>query len=121
LPQPPRQLVRKFFDFLEANADEYWSAPDFTLLTAVERTEHETAGTLPGEDDAEEEESLFSAAYEDVVYTDSTDDGVDGELFDTGDTTTDELSRASPSGSRIASPSSVRWPSCGSWRRSARC
>ena len=69
--------------------------PDFTLLTPAERTQNETAGTLPDEDDAEEEESLFSAAYEGVVYTDSTDDGVDSELFDTGDTTTDELSRES--------------------------
>ncbi len=69
--------------------------PDFTLLTPAERTPNETAGTLPDEDDAEEEESLFSAAYEGVVYTDSTDDGVDSELFDTGDTTTDELSRES--------------------------
>lgn len=93
-PQPPRQLVRKFFDYLEANADEYWSAPSFSLLAAVERPPDGAAATDPGDDD-EAEESLFSAAYEGVVYTDSTDDGVDSELFDMGETTSDELSHES--------------------------
>ncbi len=90
LPQSPRNLVRKFFDFLEANADEYWNAPQFEL------------GTMPsnGDDDlealaadvADDDEHLYSAAYDDMVYNDSTDDGVEGELFETDDSTVDELS-----------------------------
>ncbi|MHB0958381.1 MAG: hypothetical protein ACYC0X_17505 [Pirellulaceae bacterium] len=94
LPHSPRQLVRKFFDFLEANADQYWRAPDFELQISAERPELESGGgPLPQEE--AEDDGLFSAAYEGVVYSDSTDDGVDSELFDTGDTTTDELSRES--------------------------
>lgn len=97
LPQSPRQLVRRFFDFLEANADKYWIAPEFALSTASERPPASLAGTQSEDKVAEEdeEESLFSAAYEDVVYTDSTDDGVESEVFDMGDTTTDELARES--------------------------
>ncbi len=99
LPQSPRQLVRRFFDFLEANADEYWRAPDFSLPTPESPADAPTAsGRSDDEEDSEdpaEEDGLFSAAYEGVVYNDSTDDGVDSELFDTGDTTTDELSQES--------------------------
>ena len=47
------------------------------------------------EDGEDDEEHLFGAAYENMVYADSTDDGVDGELFETGGTTTDELSQES--------------------------
>jgi hypothetical protein len=86
--QPLSQLVRKFFDFLEANADEYWTAPEFTLgLPAKDPGPPESAADI---DDLEEH--LYSAAYDDVVYRDSTDDGVESELFEGADTTTDELS-----------------------------
>jgi hypothetical protein len=54
-------LVVKAFDYLEANADEYWHVP--ALEYDVIREE--------GED---EEEDPFSAAYEDMTYQDSTDD-----------------------------------------------
>ncbi|MHB8970731.1 MAG: hypothetical protein ACYC4N_09800 [Pirellulaceae bacterium] len=101
LPQSPRQLVGKFFDCLEANADEYWNAPTFSLRASAERAADESAhgsSDAPAEsddDDEAEEVDLFSAAYEGVVYDDSTDDGVEGSLFDTGETTADELSRES--------------------------
>ncbi len=89
----PRQLVCKFFDYLEANAEEYWTVPTFQLGGAVSRNGEPDMTQLDGEDD--DQDGLYSAAYEDVVFRDSTDDGVEGELFDTGETTQDELSSES--------------------------
>lgn len=81
MPREQRwQLLRWFFDYLEANAGEYWEVPAATWPEG---------GVVPveepfDEDDAEEEEDEdpFAAAYEGVVYRDSTRDGVEGELFD---------------------------------------
>ncbi len=39
----------------------------------------------------EQEESVFGAAYEDVVYQDSTDDGQDASIFEEETDTQDEL------------------------------
>jgi hypothetical protein len=75
-PPDREELIRKFFDYLEANADEYWEVPSLRM-----RVEEE------GED--EEEEDPFGAAYEGVVYRDSTagdegavSDGAPTEVFD---------------------------------------
>lgn len=91
---PPR-LVGKFLDYLEANAGPYWNVPTFTLAVSPPREEGQTRDGAVHPDaepvDDEEERGLYSAAYEGVVYADSTDDGVDGEVFDTSDTTADEL------------------------------
>jgi hypothetical protein len=66
-----RDLVRKFIDYLEANAEEYWQVPRL-----------EGAELLPEPTPAgEETEALFDAAYENVVYKDSTDDGNEGEVL----------------------------------------
>ena len=67
-------LVRKFFDHLEANAEEYWNVPELE--------------SKPGKVDstaAEEKEDLFEAAYEDVTFRDSADDEHEGEVFDLGE------------------------------------
>ncbi|HZU39121.1 MAG TPA: hypothetical protein VFA18_24560, partial [Gemmataceae bacterium] len=53
--------VRKFFDYLEANADEWWTVP--TLETV-----------LPAPRETTDDDDLYGAAYEDVTYQDSTDD-----------------------------------------------
>ena len=37
----------------------------------------------------DDEDDLFGAAYEDVTYRDSTDDGVEGEIFESGENATD--------------------------------
>ena len=85
-------VLKKFFDYLEANAEEYWQAPEFELLSAKQHAED-----LNGvdEDELDDEDNLFRAAYEDVVYRDSTDDGVDNSLFEAGDEDLDELTRES--------------------------
>ncbi len=64
-----QDLVCKFFDYLEANAEEYWQAP------ALDRDE---------EEEEEEEEDLFEAAYEDVTYQDTTDDNEESSVAEGG-------------------------------------
>ncbi|MBX9655483.1 hypothetical protein K2Y11_17855 [bacterium] len=64
------EMIVKFFDFLEANAGELWSAP------SIDRAH--------SRDDDDDEEDIFAAAYEGVTYQDKTDDGVDASLAGEG-------------------------------------
>ncbi len=72
-PQYVRQqrweLMRRFFDYLEANADEYWRPPTFAYASR----------SAEGKAD-----DTFAAAYEGMTYQDSTADGFEGEVFDGG-------------------------------------
>ncbi|QDT99126.1 hypothetical protein [Gimesia aquarii] len=75
--------IRKMFDYLEANAADYWSVPRFDAVLPAPEKEIED----PFEDnleDQDEEDSLFDAAYENVTFRDSADDGVQGEMMDSG-------------------------------------
>jgi hypothetical protein len=77
-------LARKFLDYLEANAEEYWQPPRLEL--------GEAALAAHDEDDFEQEEpedDTFSAAYENVIYRDSTDDGFESDMLEGGDLATD--------------------------------
>ncbi len=60
-------LLRRFFEMLEANANEDWHTPHEWLTEPRERTENE-------------EDGEFASAYEDMTYKDSTDDGVEGSV-----------------------------------------
>jgi hypothetical protein len=82
-------LVRKLFDYFEANSEDYWTIPEFNNGNA-DRPQDEFDGELES-DEQEEEQSIFSAAYENVSYRDSTDDGVEGEIFDDSDPDHSEL------------------------------
>ncbi len=62
-------LVVKFFDSLEANADEFWEVPVLEIDG--------------GESDDEEEDDLYGAAYDEMTYQDSTDDA-EGAVSDGG-------------------------------------
>ncbi|TVQ01561.1 MAG: hypothetical protein EA381_05310 [Planctomycetaceae bacterium] len=88
-------LARKFLDYLEANAESFWAAPTFALvkprreprdwdaeLTASGSRDDgdEPAGPDDPDEDPESQD-LFRAAYEDVVYQDTTDDGHEGAVF----------------------------------------
>jgi hypothetical protein len=64
-PADPAALTR-FFELLEANADTYWAVPDLT------------AGPRPDEDN---EGDVYGAAYEEMTYRDSTDDGTEGAVI----------------------------------------
>ena len=86
--------IRKFHDFLEVNAGDYWQVPDFALAPESFKQGNDqpiSESDLYAEfddifDDQEEvgTDELFRAAYDDVTFNDSTDDGVDGEVHDGG-------------------------------------
>jgi hypothetical protein len=59
-------LVKKFFDYLEANAEEHLHLPEL---------EPDSAAEEPADDD-----NLYGAAYEDVTYRDSADDDQEGAV-----------------------------------------
>jgi hypothetical protein len=110
LPQPtaPRPMAdwsvaQKFFDYLEANAEHFWQPPTFRLATARRKRPGQGSSdpdlnllfsggdSLDAEDDADGAQDLYGAAYDDVVYQDSTDDGVESETAEEGSDTADEL------------------------------
>ncbi len=68
------QLIPKFIDHLEANADDFWQVPQLPR----EGEGQEEHLPMPREHD---EDALFGAAYEDMTFKDSTDDGNEGELL----------------------------------------
>ena len=95
--------MAKFFPHLEASAEAYWQVPDVRTCAAILPTR--TTTTIPttgrrlDDDDAEDVDSatttwttrswdddegdeLYGAAYEDMVYRDSTDDGFDADIID---------------------------------------
>jgi hypothetical protein len=67
-------LIKKFFDYLEANAEEYWQVPALEV-------DHGGSETVA----EREEESLYSAAWEEVTYRDSADDNQEGAVADAGE------------------------------------
>ena len=86
-PHERQALVRKFFELLEANAEDFWRVPSLDLWGAI----HDQAGDDDDDDDEgdpgaqdEDDPNLFSAAYDDVVYIDSTGDGVESDMIESG-------------------------------------
>ncbi len=97
-------LVSKFLQHLEASAEAYWQVPKFELIGSHDEDEADdidshSADDLEGDDsedlalaDEDDEEAwdegeadeLYGAAYEDMVYRDSTDDGFDADMMDEG-------------------------------------
>ena len=82
-PHKRWELTRKFFDYVEANAGEYWEVPQLELGQTPEGAEP------PDQQAPDEEGGLFSAAYENVTYRDSTDDGFEGQMLEGGENPTD--------------------------------
>ncbi len=84
------EKLHKAYDFFESNADDYWSVPEFQLQAPERPRPHaRPAQPLDPEDSGSGE--LFRAAYDDFVYRDTTDDGMEGETFDANLTDEDEL------------------------------
>lgn len=81
--------ARKFLDYLEANAESYWQAPQFRLNGKNGGKHHEPLA------EEEEDGDRFESAYDGVVYKDSTDDGIEGSIFETDESSTDELAAES--------------------------
>jgi len=86
-PQDQQKQVRKFFELLEANAEDYWQVPVLELGVGGEshaaRSE-KSNGDDGNDDDDDTDEGLYSAAYEEVVYIDSTGDGVEADMLESG-------------------------------------
>ncbi len=65
LPAPDRgQMLRRFFEALEANAEDFWHVP--------------TIASGPAGDSADD---VYDAAYEGVTFRDSADDGTEGAVL----------------------------------------
>jgi hypothetical protein len=62
-------LIGRFFELLEANAESYWEVPE--LSAAAARYE-------------DDEGNVFGAAYEEMTYRDSADDGTEGAVLGEG-------------------------------------
>lgn len=85
--------MRRLFDFLEANAGEYWDVPTLEAFggpppaTPKQEPRLEDWDVDRGEEwleEEEDEENIFGAAYEGIVFKDSQDDGNEGEVLDSG-------------------------------------
>jgi len=88
--------IEKFFAYLEANAEEFWQVPSLSLDESLDNLFDEVLDDINGavyfeddeeegeefEDEEEESGELFEAAYEKMIYQDSTDDGNEGDLAD---------------------------------------
>ena len=87
------RLARKFFDYLEANAEEFWSAPTFGLQRGKKPPrDWDYELTSVDQDTESEEGGIYDAAYEGMTYRDTTDDGNDGSVFEqSNDGSLDEL------------------------------
>ena len=87
------RMIQKFFDYLEANADEYWEVPDFDLAPEAPTTEERDTEISADQENLthDQEEDLYQAAYEEVVFRDSTDDGMEGSIYDPDHSTAVEL------------------------------
>ncbi|MDA0833155.1 MAG: hypothetical protein O3A29_07715, partial [Planctomycetota bacterium] len=89
----PWPILRKMFDYLEANAGEFWHAPLLQQLEPNGGNDRDLWNSgLDGEfddqiDDDEDdiEDDLFEAAYDDIVYRDSAEDGINESIMDSGD------------------------------------
>jgi hypothetical protein len=95
-------LVARFFELLEANAEDYWRAPSLDLLGTAQPDALDEADELEDdeldddesdeeeddEDDEDEEDEeepfLYGAAYDEMVYIDSTGDGVEADMLESG-------------------------------------
>ncbi|TWT78531.1 hypothetical protein Pla123a_13240 [Posidoniimonas polymericola] len=98
--EPQWPLVVKFFEHLEASAEQAWHVPRFELgedwdefdddlldddlLDELEGGDSDDGldDDFDEEDDEDELDNLFSAAYDDVTFRDSADDGGDSSIYD---------------------------------------
>ena len=85
-----KQIV-KFHDYLEVNSNAYWQVPLFKFAedtperpsqpSPLEELDDLEVSDFSGEDS---DDYLYSAAYDDITFTDSTDDGNDGGIHEGG-------------------------------------
>ena len=76
-------MVQRFFELLEANAEEFWEPPQLSWENGSNSHWPDASRGEETRDD-EGEDDLYGAAYEHVVYRDSTADGIDGDMLEFG-------------------------------------
>ncbi len=76
--------MRKFFDYLEANAEDFGQVPELELDLAGRTPKRKAEPDEPQDEPVEEddEQELFEAAYDEMVYVDSTADGVESDMLE---------------------------------------
>lgn len=82
--------VARFFAYLEANAEEFWQAPTLALEDDANGLFDELDDVDYFDDEEEDyeeyddgdESELFRAAYDEMIYRDTTDDGRESEIYD---------------------------------------
>ena len=79
----------KFTDYVEANAGDLWQVPQFTLESRHGNPPPADETGEPVEDDSHQD--LYRAAYEDMVFRETTNDGFDGSIYEDGDATEEQL------------------------------
>jgi hypothetical protein len=89
-------MLRRFFAFLEANAGEFWDVPTLREFASGGSGDHSDGEGdsepdddlnlqhLFDEDEGDSEDNLFDAAYENVTFRDSADDGNTSDTLDDG-------------------------------------
>lgn len=82
-PKVDWKVAQKFFDYLEANAGDFWLPPEFAIGRSRSGELH--ISDPSGDDfdlaqDDEDEAGIYDAAYEGVVYNDTTNDGIESEV-----------------------------------------
>lgn len=84
-----QRTVSRMFAFLEANAGELWLVPTLSAATGLPSVPKEEASSqadadLLDEDLEDEEDNLFAAAYDEMIFRDSADDGQLNDTVDEG-------------------------------------
>jgi hypothetical protein len=74
-------LVRRFFELLEANADDRWLVPS---LGRDEIHNDDLESFHGNEDETHEDSKTYSSAYEGMTFRDSADDGTEGAVAESG-------------------------------------
>ncbi|WDI44249.1 hypothetical protein [Bremerella sp. P1] len=83
------QMLQRFMDFQEANAGIFSQVPGWFSKQAKKGQFDEELDALFQGEEPSEEDDIFQAAYEDVTFTDSTDDGNEGAIFEGGSSSTE--------------------------------
>jgi hypothetical protein len=87
------KLVIRFIDYLEANAEPYWRVPGFHLTSSHSSASSKTDSLLDFDEEEEDEADQYikDSAREGVSYIDTTDDGFEGQVFDPGTPSHEDL------------------------------
>ena len=84
--------IRKFHDYIEANAEEYWVIPQFQLGFGKRTGTPDDSLDPDFESEETDEDDIYrTSSREGMSYVDSTDDGIEGEIFDSSLSGDDEL------------------------------